>query len=242
MTVTIKRGLVTYRIMTVLLLCFFSSSQSFAGLIVDTLEDIGPDGTPVASRSLSGITIGIATTGAAQMAAFTYNVANPKAFDGAGGSSNVPLNPGNVSGSRFIAGLDSGIEFDQPIVFTFSEGVLGFGLTTLDLLEGPGGLPSFFVALEARDAQGTVLDIQTRTGNQGPGGLDLDWFVSSPTANITEARLVSNIPCTFGCGYGIDDLVLDTQDSTVPEPSALLLIIAGVSFFALGRNSNNRTG
>jgi hypothetical protein len=83
--------------------------------------------------------------------------------------------------------------------------VLGFGLTTIDLLENAVGGNSF-VSLEAYNSNGQIVDTQTRTSPQGPSGFDLDWFVSSNTPEITEVHLAANV--NTGGDYGIDDLVV----------------------------------
>ena len=144
---------------------------------------------------------------------------------------NRPLNPGNVSGRRFISttsGATHAIDEAQPIVFTFSVPVLEFGLTTLDLMEN-SDVADAFLTLEALNADGEVVATHTRTGRQGASGLDLDWLVSSDSGEITQARLLSNLSSRFG-GYGIDDLLV-----TIPLPAAVwpfgssLLMLLGIS-------------
>lgn len=87
---------------------------------VDTLEDIGPDGTEVASRVIDGVTVTISVT-TGSMEARTYYDDTPIAFGGAGGW-NIPLHPENVSGNRFIRSYLS-FEDIKPIQFHFSAGV-----------------------------------------------------------------------------------------------------------------------
>jgi hypothetical protein len=106
---------------------------------VDGLEDIGDNNTEVTSRIINGITVTISTeTGITK--AKTYN-GGPTAFTGHGGV-NVPLNPANVSGTRFISASMASLDYFedvQPITFIFSSRITSFGLTTLDLLEANVG-------------------------------------------------------------------------------------------------------
>ena len=194
-----------------------------ATVLLDDFENIGADGTEVVTRDLGNLTISITTSGSNNLVAKTYYTGT-KGFDGANGAINTPLNPANVSGTRFISGEQGagGITNYQPIIFEFSQGIIGFGLTTLDLLESPN--PSEFVTLEARDSQGAIIDSQTRSGDWGDSGLDLDWFVSSSNADIFEVRLLSNILSTSGSGFGIDDLVIHA----VPIPAAAWLFGSGL--------------
>ena len=183
-----------------------------AGAVVDHLEDIGPDCTPVTARIIDGVTVDISTASGIDMTARTYNTDECLAFWGDGDEpNNAPLNPENVSGTRFISsgGAGTGLGFSeaQPIIFGFDAPVTLFGLTTLDLLENgstcnPGGAS---LTLRAYDASGVVVDQHTRVGGQGSGGLDLDWFVSG--SQIVRVELTGG---SFGdcSGYGIDDLVL----------------------------------
>ena len=183
------------------------------GRTIDTLENIGADGTPVTSRIIGDVVVDISTSAGINLGARTYFDNSPPSFHGAGSGRNAPLNPGNVSGTRFIStsnlNLSSG-NFVQvrPIVFRFSKPILGFGLTTLDLLEN-SVTASSRITLEARDASGQNVASQTRSGPQGPSGIDLDWYVSSGLPEITEVRLLSN-NLSAGQGYGLDDLVVDT--------------------------------
>jgi hypothetical protein len=113
-----------------------------------------------------------------------------------------------------------------PWTFTFSEPVKSFGLTTVDLLEPRGGASDFLV-FSAYDSQGQLVDEMTRTGVQGPSGLDLDWLVSPPSgliSHVTMTGVISNFS-----GHGIDDLALE---SAVPEPALLSLLATGLAALA----------
>jgi hypothetical protein len=175
---------------------------------LDTLEDIGPDGTPITSRTIGGVTVSISTASGRSLEARTYFDSSPNAFGGAGGAANAPAIPGNISLTRFISTVDRALTPDNwafgqvaPIIFDFSSPVQLFGLTTIDLLEGGGSL-----TLRAYDATGNVIAEQTRSGPQGGSGLDLGWQVSA--ANIVQVQLLGTIDDGVG-GYGIDDLILD---------------------------------
>ena len=181
--------------------------------VVDDLEDIGPDCTSVTSRVIAGVTIEISTAGGIEMTARTYYADECSAFLGDGTVSNVPLNPGNVSGMRFISSATAPDLFPQaePIIFEFDVPVAFFGLTTLDLLENGQGCNTVgaSLALRAHDASDVMVDEHARAGGHGPGGIDLDWFVSGN--QIVRVELTGG---NFGeCnGYGIDDLVLASAD------------------------------
>ena len=217
------------------MLCWTSSASAL--VFIDDLENIGADGTTVNSRVIGGVTVSIATAIDATdpMEARTYNDSSPRAFAGLADADNAPLNPGNVTGSRFIS---TSLHFNtqtrlgnaSPVVFTFSQAVAGFGFTTLDLLETitPAGRT---VTLEAFDALNNSLDVMSLTGSQGGSGLDIDWFVSSATRDIVEVRFTSDLVQGEGGGYGIDDLVVDT----VPVPAGLPLLAGALGILALVR-------
>ncbi|MHC4401047.1 MAG: hypothetical protein ACYTG0_15330 [Planctomycetota bacterium] len=184
-------------------------SYGFGQTFVDTLEDIGPDYTPVTSRTIGGLTVNISTATGLNMSAATYDDTTPQTFYG-GPLPNHPLVPENVSGSRFISTSDFAnpngrFHIIQPIIFTFSEPVYSFGLTSLDLLE-PVQRPGDYLTLTAYDASGNVVDTHTRFGDQGDSGVDLDWYVSSLQGDIVRAEFGGLI--YYGVGYGIDDLVI----------------------------------
>jgi alpha-tubulin suppressor-like RCC1 family protein len=174
---------------------------------VDTfLVDVGDDGTPVASRIINGVTAYIATA-SGTMGARTYD-GGLTAFVGPGGSSNTPLNPENVSGTRFVSTSISPSGYFQniqPITFTFSEPVQSFGLTTLDLMTTNIGATET-VTLQAFNASGDTVGQVTRSGPQGEEGVDLDWLVQSNGQDIAKATLTGAI--VTGGGYGIDDLMV----------------------------------
>ncbi|MBU0616632.1 MAG: hypothetical protein KKI02_02840 [Planctomycetes bacterium] len=177
--------------------------------VVDDLEDIGPDCTPVTARIIGGVAVTIYTQGGSDMTAHTYYDDTCVAFWGHNNVINAPLNPENVSGTRFIASV--GFPGVQPIIFELNAPVTSFGLTTLDLLEddstcNPVGAN---LTLRAYDASNDIVDEQALEGAQGSSGLDLDWFVSGD--GIVKVELTGG---DFGdCGgYGIDDLVIDAPD------------------------------
>ncbi len=209
-----------------------------AAVIVDTLEDIGPDGSFVGSRTIGGVTVTISPT-MGVMGARTYFSTSTVAFSGQG--PNTPLTLANVSGDRFISTNDdtcvqTGICFDEaaPIVFEFSSAVAGFGLTTLDLLEVQA-LPTTYISLTAYDVADAVVATHTRLGPQGgwgDSGLDLDWLVTSALSDITKVVMSTNIAAREGEGYGIDDLVVITD---VPEPSVLSLLLLGIAGIGFSR-------
>ena len=178
---------------------------------VDGLEDIGPDNTPVTTRLIDGVTVTISTDTGLQMQACTYYDSTARAFNGKDLADNAPLNPGNVSGTRFISTLGANSRFQnvEPITFEFDQPVTSFGLTTLDLLEDEED-PTTTLRLQAFDASDALVDEQVRTGEQGPSGLDLDWSVTG--TGIVKVRLTGSITGADIGGYGIDDLVL-----TIPK-------------------------
>jgi hypothetical protein len=168
---------------------------------LDTLEDIGPDGAPVTSRVIDGVTVDISTANEVMIAG-TYGSTTFYLFGGVDNvHDNSPLRPTEVSLSRFIS---TGLGYDNviPIVFSFDRPVMAFGLTTIDLMERYDSA----VELRAFDRTGTTVDIHARTGDQGESGLDLDWLVTSPRADISWVELGGTNG--FMGGYGIDDLML----------------------------------
>ena len=173
-------------------------------------EDVGPDCTPVTTRVIDGVTVTISTQGGYPMTARTYYDSICQAFLGSNNEPNAPLNPGNVSGSRFISSIVVGtlIGFPQaqPIIFQFSQPVKFFGLTTLDLCEDTD--PSAELKLQAFDYLNTLIDEHSRSGPQGPSGIDLDWGVCGN--GIVKALLTGTISVDAP-GYGIDDLILAAQ-------------------------------
>ena len=183
---------------------------------VDDLESIGPDLTPVTTRIIEGVTVTISTAQGSDLLARTYGVP-PAAFLGSGGLDNVPLNPENISGERFISssGFIGGFDVFEPIIFEFSEPVTAFGFTTIDLFED-GAPPTDFLSLRAFDEPGEVVNEHVRTGPWGPSGVDLDWFVSF-AGGITKVHLTGDI--SINPGYGIDDLLLVRTPVSVERAS-----------------------
>ena len=208
-----------------------------AVLFTDGLENIGADGALVSSRTIGGVTVGITTAIDATdpMEARTYFDGSPRAFAGAGNADNAPLNPSNVSGTRFIStsrhfNTQTRLGNASPVVFSFSTAIAGFGFTTLDLLESitPAGRT---VTLEALNSASAVVASMSLTGPQGGSGLDIDWFVSSPGNDIFAARFTSDLVQGEGGGYGIDNLVVDT----VPVPGGLPLLAGALGALAMLR-------
>ena len=164
----------------------------------DSLETIGADSTVVTTRVIAGITVTM--TSGIPLIAETYGT-GPLGFTGAGGAVNTPLNAANVSGTRFLTtnfNPDGGFTTAQPITFTFSQPVIFFGLTTLDILE-TAELSGNSVTLMGG------LDTDTKMAPQGASGIDVDWVVTDPagfmTATLSGGPLSQN-------GFGIDDLCL----------------------------------
>jgi len=188
------------------ILLFASVALGVEIRVVDELEDIGANQTEITSRIINGITVNFSTkTGITKTK--RYN-GGGTAFTGHNGQVNAPLNPANVSGTRFIsASMASRDYFEdvQPITFIFSSRITSFGLTTLDLLETNVGSTET-VRLLAFRSNGILVAHQTRTGPQGASGLDLDWFVTSASQNIAYVKLTGTL--TTGGGYGLDDLIV----------------------------------
>lgn len=190
------------------ILCTALSASAFAlPQAVDTFEDLGADGTPVPSRVLEGITITLSNAGATPLTARTYGSGTDVAFTGAGGGTNVPKYPEQVSGTRFISASEGSDTFntDAPIVFTLSEPVAAFGLTTLDLMESFAG--THHVVLRAFDGGGAVVAEHERNGDQDTSGATLLWRVASDVADIEEVHLLGQVPSN-SAGYGIDDVFI----------------------------------
>ncbi|MFT4543481.1 MAG: hypothetical protein ACI835_005953, partial [Planctomycetota bacterium] len=180
---------------------------------VDTFEDLGLDGAVITNRVLDGVTVTYANSGLTPLTARTYGSSTDVAFTGAGGD-NLPLLPGQVSGTRFISAVEGADNFDTdvPIVFTLSEPVAAFGLTTLDLLEALAGTQQ--VILRAFDGAGTIVAEHERNGDQDTSGATLLWRVSSSVANIEEVHLLGQVP-PGTTGYGIDDIFL-RKEALIP--------------------------
>jgi len=220
---------VTSFILLVVLLGFLTESSA---IVLDTLEDIGADGTIVDYRNIGSVGVDISVGTGEPMRAFTYFVSDPWAFAGLYGVKNAPLNPGNVSGERFISGsLVAGFEHHNPVIFDFSSPIQTFGLTVIGLLES-GAPYTNYLSLIAYDAVGNTVDVQTITAEQGALGIDIDYLVSSTLNEIKQVQLTGNI--THLSGYGIDDLLLG-RNSSIPEPTALTLMALGLAALRIRR-------
>lgn len=217
---------------TILLFAMLSVVVALAlpagAMTIDTLEvGLGNDGDAVTSRVIEGVTVTITQSNSQSMRAFTYGGLG--AFFGV--ATNIPLDPANVSGTRFIGGNPSVITDVIPIVFSFDAPVEAFQFTTLDLLEN-AGLSTDSIALVAYDSNSTEIVRHQRTGDQGPSGLDLDWVVFSSSRNIVKVELIG-APFSSSSGalsFGIDDIGLQ-----VPEPSTGLLLSTGLLGLAARR-------
>ena len=198
---------------TFFIIFFLLMIESYAQLTIDDLEDIGPNCSVVTTRIIDGVTVTITTQGGYPMLANTYNDSTCLAFSGADDEPNTPLNPGNVSGTRFISHSNYpnnlGFPQAQPIIFLFNQPVTFFGLTTLDLCENND--LGAELKLQAFDNSNNLIDEHIRTGPQGPSGLDLDWSVSSN--GIVKVLLTGTISLDYP-GYGIDDLILIDSSAT----------------------------
>jgi len=197
-----------------------------ADTVVFDLENIGADGTPVDTVTNEGVTITIGTR-RDTMAANTYGEGPAQeCFVGAspGGFTNIPLNAGNVSGSRFISTCEK-IKRATPITFTFSEAIKGFGLTTLDLLEKCDSNANVTYTLSG-DGGSTSHSI---SGVQGKSGLDLDFAISSSTFDITTVTFDHTAGSVCRALYGIDDLYVEVAG---PNP-----VVFGNTYISTGAGS-----
>jgi hypothetical protein len=199
-------------------------------MTINDLEGLGlpqeNPALPVPSLDIGGVTVTITEATEDGLGLYTYNT-GPGVFVGAnvgGNTTNVPLNSNEVSLTRFLGGiLDNSITAAVPIVFTFSELIHEFQLTTIDLLEATGHSDDS-IALIAYDSLGVEIGRHQRTGAQGESGLDLDWVVWSSTKNISSVELLAINPISSDAhGFGIDDIGLGLT-LTVPEPGWLLLL------------------
>jgi len=175
---------------------------------VDTLEDLGPDGSVVPPRVIEGVTVTISHSGASALTARTYGATNDPAFTGVGGQINVPDSPEQVSGTRFMStanGSGDSFNADVPIVFSLSEPVAAFGITTMDLLESSGGTNQ--VIMRAYDGSGTLVAEHERNGDQNFSGVTLLWRVASDSVNIERVELEGQVP-SANDGYGMDDIFI----------------------------------
>ena len=198
-------------------LCLIGIKSNVAwGLAIDTLEDIGPNGSTITQRLIDGVLVDITVGSGGSLIAGTYYDPSFFLFGGATeylNRNNDPLNPSSVSLDRFVnINVGSGNIYFPPLTFDFSSPISEFGLTTIDLLENKTGADDW-VTFYAYDSHGNILDEHTRIGRQGLSGLDLDWSLSSAENNITQVVMISMI--TAYSGHGIDDIYLDA--APVPE-------------------------
>ena len=198
-------------------------------MITFNLEAIGVDGSVVPSVTKDGVTITFAPA-AGNMIACTYDDTSPICFQGQGLNINAALNPANVSGDRFISTVPSTdplttIQEATPLVFGFSELVMEFGFTTLDLLENEPGTNRNNLSLTGDGGA----SIDAKGANQGASGIDVDWAISSAAFDITMATFDGNNP--VGAAYGIDDLfvVISGAPESAPEPATLALLALGLA-------------
>ena len=181
-------------------------SSVVSAQVTDDFEDIGQDGSAVSSRVVGGVYITLQNDEGAAPEARTY-FQPPHAFRGAGQVVNAPAVPANVSGTRFIY-FGGTLQETMPIRIDLSQPVYGFGLTTIDLLEN-ASQDNSTVFLRGLDSNLQFLTQQTRTGPQGPTGLDLDWWITSPQGISTVLLLGSH----FGASYfGVDDFVVQVAN------------------------------
>jgi len=177
---------------------------------IDDFEDLEPIcTTEVTSRNIDGVMVTISSQTEDPIYSRIYydSTSICFSFNGANSVPNTPLNPENVSGSRFISTFVDTVGFGftdvQPIIFQFDQPITFFGLTTLDLCEE--GDPDPMLKLQAFNSSDNLIGEHIRTGNQGSSGIDLDWGISGE--GIVKVLLAGNINGEYH-GYGIDDLVL----------------------------------
>ncbi|MAY75137.1 MAG: hypothetical protein CMJ31_10545 [Phycisphaerae bacterium] len=93
----------------------------------------------------------------------------------------------------------------MELVFEMSEPVAAFGFTTMDVLQKGQPFQDFLI-LAAFDEAGELVATQRRDGEQGPSGIQLDWFVEDPKARIVRVTLGGSL--TRNARYGVDNLRL----------------------------------
>jgi len=178
-----------------------------------------PDGTAVSTITIGTITVTMSNSSSNELTLRTYESTEWVAFSGHG-AHNTPLNPSQVSYSRFISTVNDQnntgfFNVAAPITFTFAEPVRGFGLTTLDLLESGAGAGAH-VELTAFNEDGILIDQLRRDGPQGASGLDLRWAVCGDA--ISYVQLTGAVSSTQG-GYGLDDLAIGCPPISIENSS-----------------------
>ncbi|MBU0742038.1 hypothetical protein KKG45_03005 [bacterium] len=172
----------------------------------DDMSD--PDGTPVSTCIIAGVTVTISNSSSNPLTLRTYGSSDWVAFSGHT-MYNTPLDPSQVSFDRFISTVNA-LEHTglfvaaQPITFTFDVQTRGFGLTTVDLLENGAG-PGAHAELTAYDVLGNQLAQHSRPGEQGASGLALRWEV---LADAIKYVVLTGEEAAGQGGYGIDDLIV----------------------------------
>lgn len=195
-----------------IVILLFSSVAS--AQVSDGFENIGPDGTLVPFRVIDGVYMTLRNDEGGAPVAHTY-FQLPRAFTGAGHVPNAPLVPENVSGSRFLY-FGGSLQETAPLRIDFSQPVYGFGLTTIDLLENSTA-GSSAVFLRGLDGDLQFLTQQERYGPQGPSGLDLDWWITSPQG-ISTVLLTGSV--SGGGHFGVDDFVVQVADPVSLRPGS----------------------
>ncbi|MDC1018847.1 PEP-CTERM sorting domain-containing protein [Pseudomonadales bacterium] len=210
------------------------SGMAQAAIINFNLENIGVDGSITNSVTSSGVTVNIAPA-SGNMHACSYFDSSQFCFAGQG--TNTPLNPANVSGTRFISTYAGShttfIHNAAPIAFSFSETIKSFGLTTLDLLEAGGnGAITFTLSGDGGSSTHSI------SGPQGASGVDLDFAISSAAFDITTVSFAVAGGAVYGAAYGIDDIFVEVAD--VPAPPGLALLVLGLA--GLGFSRKRKSG
>jgi len=171
-------------------------------ITIDTLEDIGANDTEITERIIGGVTVTISVDSGGKMVAGTYYDSSYVLF----GGPNAPLNPGNISLSRFI-GLNYGSVRVPNVTFDFSTPVREFGITTIDLLQ-TGAASTDNITFQAFNSAASLVDQVSLTGVQGLNGLDLDWHLFSAAGDIVQVKMLNTI--TRSGGHGFDDILIGT--------------------------------
>jgi hypothetical protein len=201
------------------LLMALTVQTATAEIVKFDLENVGVDLSNVNTLTSGGVTAtsgGVTITitpSVGSMHVCTYYDTSSKCFQGHAKKSNVPLNPANVSGERFISTFPTILIDDAaPITFTFSEPIKSFGLTMLDMLEN-GGNDNVTLTLSG-DGGSSVHSI---TGPQGSSGIDLDFAISSSSFDITTVTFSHNGERVYGGQYGIDDLYVEIKSEILVD-------------------------